>query len=233
MKKYLVFGVIVLSVFLIYLCNMDKRVYYLALGDSSLIGKRYGYDLVVKDYLSDKKVLEKYVDGFVSDDYFTYDLIKSIEGNDRVLVNDRMVSIQNALIKADLVTLSIGNKDILNKISVQNPDYNKIYDYIDDLCFDLDRLFKLMRQYCKEDIIVVGYYNAYADLNSRDIDALFEYLNKKYLEMCRKYDIHYVQINQLFLENPSFLENHYPTEYGYRAIAGEVIGTINKTIFKA
>ena len=67
LKSLLVIAVSLLLVFLIYLTTLDKKVYYLALGDSLAVGinpyldKDYGYTDYVNDYLEDKGILEKYI----------------------------------------------------------------------------------------------------------------------------------------------------------------------------
>lgn len=243
MKKLLIFGLIVLSVFLIYLCNMDKKVYYLALGDSLANGDgAYGkeirsYSDYVSDYLKNKNLLETYVDEFAQSGYRTTDLINSITDNKKVSVNKKQVTLQNALIKADLVTVSIGANDILNKINTESPiDYASLYNYIDDLGDDLEELLSLMREYCKEDIVLVGYYNPYPYLNNVNTDNVFSYLNSKYEKISKEYDVIYVEISTLFKENPQFLPNEndiHPSKDGYRAISGEIISAVNKTLLKS
>ena len=243
MKKILLLGLIFLLVFLIYLCNMDKKVYYLALGDSLASGedaygkKINGYTSIVKNYLKEKGLLELYVDEFAQSGYRTTDLINDIEDNKKIIKEKKDITIKNALIKADLVTLSIGANDILNKINIENGvPYEKIYDYIDDLAIDLEKLLKLMREYCKEDIVLIGYYNPYPYLNSSKVEDVFEYLNKKYKEVCLRYKIYYIEIDDMFKENPEFLPNDndiHPSKEAYKAIGNEVIGVINKTLLKS
>lgn len=243
MKKILVGALIVLAVFLIYLCNLDKKVYYLALGDSLAEGdgansqKIKGYTEYVCDYLKNKKLLEKYVDEFAQSGYRTTDLINAITDNKKARVEDKVVTIQNALIKADLVTISIGANDILDRLNLENPiDYSSLYDYIDDLASDLEELLLLMREYCKEDIVLIGYYNPYPYLNNSNTEAIFSYLNEKYANVSKEYDVTYVEISTLFKENPQFLPSEndiHPSEEGYEAIAGEVIGVINKKILES
>lgn len=243
MKKILVFSAIVFSVFLIYLCNMDKKVYYLALGDSlasgdGAYGKRIkGYSDYVSDYLKEKNLLETYVDDFAQSGYRTTDLINSIVDNKKVSVNKKQVTMQNALIKADLVTVSIGANDILNKLNTESPiDYVSLYNYIDDLGDDLEELLSLMREYCKEDIVLVGYYNPYPYLNNKNSDDVFSYLNTKYEKISKEYDVTYIEISTLFKENPQFLPNEndiHPSGDGYRAISGEIISALNKTLLKS
>ena len=240
MKKILFIGLIVLLIFLIYLCTVDKKVYYLALGDSLATsegpnGKKVeGYTIKIKNYLKQKQILETYIDEFAEKGYRTTDLINDIEDNKKTKVNNKNITIQNALIKADLTTISIGANDILNKINIENAiDYSDLYDYIDDLAIDLDKLLKLMREYCKEDIILIGYYNPYPYLNENKTDEVFDYLNKKYKQVCQKHNVHYIQISKIFKNNKEYLPNEndiHPSEKAYEAISDEIIKTINKTL---
>ncbi len=243
MKKLLISGLIVLVIFVIYLSNMDKKVYYLALGDSLASGegaygkKIIGYTDDVKNYLKEKNLLEKFVDNYAKDGYRTTDLLNAIKDNKKTKIAGKTITLQNALIKADLVTLSIGANDVLNKVNMEEPiDYNQLYDYIDGLAEDLDKLLALMREYCKEDIVLVGYYNPYPYLNSQKTDEVFSYLNKKYKSVCQDYEVSYIETDLLFKENPQFLPNEndiHPSEEGYKAIAGEIIGVINKTLLNS
>ena len=164
-------------------------------------------------------------------------MINSITDNKKVSINKKQVTLQNALIKADLVTVSIGANDILNKINTELPiDYASLYNYIDDLGDDLEELLSLMREYCKEDIVLIGYYNPYPYLNNVNTDNVFSYLNSKYEKISREYDVIYVEIGTLFKENPQFLPNEndiHPSKEGYKAISGEIISAVNKTLLKS
>ena len=238
MKKILIIGLIVLTIFLIYLCNMDKKIYYLALGDSLASGQdsdgnnSKGYTEYVKDYLKGKKLLETYINEFAEKGYRVTDLINDIKYNKKIRKAGNEITIQNALIKSDLVTISIGANDILSKINIEeNIEYDRIYDYIDELTIDLEKLLKLIREYCKEDILVIGYYNPYPYLNNKNTDEIFEYLNKNYEKACNKYKIKYIKIDNLFKKNSNFLKenNIHPAPKAYEAIAKQIIITINKT----
>lgn len=240
MKKIIIISLIIISIFLIYLCNMDKKVYYLALGDSFAKGEGpngkivSGYSNNIKKYLKEKKLLETYINEFSENGQRTTDLINIIKDNKAIKKGQKQITIQNALIKADLVTISIGANDLLNKINVENViDYNQIYEYIDDLNKDLDKLLKLMREYCKEDIILIGYYNPYPYLNSKKTNDIFDYLNRKYKQTGKKYNVTYVEIDELFKENPNFLPNEndiHPSKEAYKAISDLIITIINKTL---
>ena len=112
MKKLLTIIIVVLAVFLIYLGFKDENVYYLSIGDYLANGinpygtKDYGYSDYVKDYLNENKKLEVFV-SYVSNNKRTIDIIKDIEDNVKIEVNGKKKTLQNALIKADIITISI------------------------------------------------------------------------------------------------------------------------------
>ena len=151
MKKILIIGLVLLSLFLIYLTNMDKKVYYLALGDSLEReyldnSEIYGYSHFIKKYLKEKDLLERYSDDFAKVDTRITDIIRDINNNKKVTTSKGSFSLKNALIKADLITVNISSNDVFNKLNKDNLIFNDVYDYIDNLAFDLDRLFELMRE---------------------------------------------------------------------------------------
>lgn len=226
MKKILIIGLVLLSIFLIYLANMDKKVYYLALGDSLekfyLNDEEvYGYSHYIKKYLKEKNLLERYLDDFAKVDTRSTDIIRDIKNNKKVTTPKGSFSLKNALIKADLVTVNINYDDIFNKLNDPNTIYSEVYDYIDNLAYDLDNLFKFMREYCKEDIVFISSYNPFNTLDENVLDIL-EYLNNKYKDVCLEYDIIYVDISDINDINESNLEK----------IGNRVINKMSKNLFE-
>ena len=224
MKKILIIGLVLLSIFVIYLSNMDKKVYYVALGDSLervYVGDEevYGYSYYIKKYLMDDDLLERYSDDYAKVDTRITDIINDINNNKKVTTGDGSFSLKNALIKADLITLNISSSDVFNKLNKKDVIYNEVYDYIDDLAYDLDNLFKLMREYCKEDILMIGPYNPFSDINSLDV---YEYFNKKYRDVCEKYDVIYVDLSDVNELNAK----------SYELIGNRVIGKMRKNLFE-
>ncbi len=228
MKKMLVFVIILLSTFLIYLATLDRKVYYLSLGDSLALGATpygghdYGYSDYVKDYINDKKKLERYVGGFANDNYRTIDLMNDIKDNKTIIVNNNKISIKNALIKADLVTISIGSNDFLSYITIRDLSSNELYKYLDEVLDDVDSLLKLMREYCKEDIVYIGLYNYF---NIDMLDPIIDYGNQRLRIICEKYDIKYIDVFTLFHDDPSYLPNPldiHPSRSGYQKIGSMV-----------
>ena len=227
MKKILIIGLVLLSIFLIYLANMDKKVYYVALGDSLERvyldnGEVYGYSHYIKKFLKDKDLLERYSDDFAKVDTRSTDIISDINENKKVTTAKGSFSLKNALIKADLVTLNISNEDVYEKLRDSNIIYNEIYDYIDDLAYDLDNLFSLMREYCKEDIVFIGAYNPFTESDNENISDILDYLNKKYKDVCAEYDVIYVDISDVNCISESTL----------REIGNKVAISMSKNLFE-
>ena len=189
-----------------------ERVY---VGDEEV----YGYSYYVKKYLTADDLLERYSDEYAKVDTRITDIINDINNNKKVTTGDGSFSLKNALIKADLITLNISSSDVFNKLNKKDVIYNEVYDYIDDLAYDLDNLFKLMREYCKEDILMIGPYNPFSDINSLDV---YEYFNKKYRDVCEKYDVIYVDLSDV---------NELNGE-SYELIGNRVIGKMRKNLFE-
>lgn len=233
MKKILFLGIILLGVFLIYLSTFDRKIFYLSLGDELSVGynefntKDYGYSDYVKEYLEKQKKLEVYVNSYFKKDLRTVDLIEMIEENEKTVINGKTRMIKNALIKADLVTLSIGNNDIVSKLSLyENYSKKEIYDYLDSFLIDLENLIKLVKEYCKEEIIFIGFYNT-LDENT---DSYYKYLNDKSKKMMEKYDITYLDI---FDSMKKYKNNSlYPNKDGYIYIGKQIEDILKQEILE-
>lgn len=239
MKKFLTLMIVLLAVFLIYLGFRDQDIYYVSIGDSlansmnSYNTKDYGYTEHIKDYLNDKKVLEVYVNGRISDNKRTIDIVNDIKNNVDVVVNNKTKTFQNVLIKADLITLSIGSNDLLSNIKFDNDfTITELYNKLDQVIFDYETLFKIMREYCKEEIILVGLYNNIS--NTDEIVKFFEYANKKISILANSYDIDYVNINNDFYNDSYFSNNNrqLPNKDGYSVIANKIINIIDEKLIK-
>lgn len=186
-KTILIIALIVLTTFIIYLTTIDRKVYYLDLNISN-----YKYEQATKNYLISKGKLEKLVTGYIEEDYRTTDLINDIKNNKYIINNKKKQTIKNALIKADLVTLTTGSNDINYKIETEN--LKDLYNHADKVLTDIEKLLKQVREYCKEDIIFIGLNNIYG----HNYEELFRYINNKIGEIC--YD------NKIYFINPMKFE---------------------------
>ena len=233
MKKILVIGVVIISIFLIYLTTIDKKVYYVSLGDEISLGMtkegyyEKSYTIYIKEYLEEKKKLEIFIDDYETQGYRITDLINDINNNKEVEETNK--TIKNALIKSDLITLSIGTNDIISKINTEKAltkiDYNRLYKNIDEIINDLDKLLKLIREYCKEDIILIG-----INIQTEDekLNEIINYANEKFKEISEKYKIYYID----YLKKEQNKYKIYPTKEEYKQISEQIIYTINSNLLK-
>lgn len=198
------------------------------------------YGDYIQEYLKDKEVLEFYTKDFSKSGYRSIDLLNDLKENKEIKVNGKNITIKNALIKADLVTVSIGANDLFYKLNIGNEfdmnEFDDIYTYVDETILDVDKLLYELRKSCKEQIMVFGFYNPFTNFSTslaNTVEPVILYANTKMENIVRKYDMTYVDIHDTFLSNdnylPSTLEIH-PTKDGYRAMAKSAIGLINKKI---
>lgn len=186
MKKIILSCFIVLIVFLIYLTTIDKKVYYL---DLSVQNNQYSSD--IKSYLKLKDKLELYESGFTKVDDRITDLIRNINDN---IENNKNKSLKNALIKADLITLSIGENELNYNLSLK--DREEKYDYAITLLDDLENLFLIIRKYCKEDIVFIGF-----DEIEKQYHEYYNFVKKRIINMTKRYNIQYLDNDEYTSKN--------------------------------
>lgn len=237
MKKILTIIIIALSVFLIYLGFKDKDLYYLSLGDSLANGMNtygandYGYNDYVKEFLNKEERLDTFVN-LANNNNRSIDIIKNIEENVKINVDGKEKTLQNALIKADIVTISIGMNDLFSNITFNNDfGINDLYDKFDEVTLDIERLFKLIREYCKEEVVYLGIYNY---LGEEELNEFFDYANAKLKKIAESYNIKYIDIYEDFKNTDYFdsINAYFPNKQGYELIANKIITIIKEEIMK-
>lgn len=238
---FIITGIILVTIFF---ATMDKKIYYLSLGDSLAAGQtpnntiEESYGDYVSEYLKDKEVLEFYTKGFAKSGYRSIDLLEDLENNKSIRVGKKEITIKSALIKADIVTVSIGSNDLFYKLNIGNEfdlnEFDDIYTYVDESIRDVDKLLYELRKSCKEQIMVFGFYNPFTNFSTTladTVEPIILYANDKMKKLVKKYDMTYVDIHDTFLANdnylPSKLEIH-PTKAGYKAMSRSVINLIDK-----
>lgn len=232
-KRLLFISLTILVVFLVYLSTVDKKVYYLNLGDSVAMGKNSykivgtSYDYFIKDYLDNQNKFEKFINEFNQEDLRITDLYNMIDSNYKIDINGRSQSVKNALIKADIVTISIGNDSFYPKLN-GNYTLHELYNIIDEYKKDMEKLLILVKKYCKEDIILIGYYNPYDNNISK---RAVQYINNKMENLAKEYKIKYLNLEQIitdkFISNPN---DYHMSNQGYQFIAEAIIKIIKKDI---
>lgn len=124
-KLLIILSLITLSIFYIYLTNVDNKIYLLSLGNNKIYDYNSYSDIVSKNL--DQK-LEKNININKS----INEIINDIKENKKI----QNRNMKNHLVKADLVIIT----------TTTNDD-------------NLEELIKLVKEYCKEDILVVGKLN--------------------------------------------------------------------------
>lgn len=233
MKKIFVIVLTIVLVVAIYLINLDRKVFFVVFGDSISLGKtdsgftEKNYNSYVVDYLSNQKILEKYIDAYTSSGLRINDIINDIDNNEKVIVENKNYSLKNLLIKADLVTISINNDDVLNKLNGYYRS-DELYNWIDELTEDYEEMLSLLREYCKETIIIVGYYIPNTISQDSQLIRIISYLNDAFKEISSLYKVEYIDPSNLLKESENLMGQYYPTELGYKAIGEQIISKLQK-----
>ena len=218
MKKIIFTILVVLIIFLIYFFNRSEKTYYVSLGDylsygiNNLNNVNNSYSNNIKDHY--KENLNNYVNYSNYDDYRVMDLINDINYNKGVIYEDKEYKLQNLLIKANLITLSIGMNDLIYKSKIKI----NLYEYTDELLSDIEKLLMLIRKYNKDEIYLLGFYNVIGN------DSIIDYANKRLEIICRKNKINFVDIT--LLKN-YIISGYYPTNEGYTYITNQILKFTN------
>ncbi|MBR6690303.1 MAG: hypothetical protein IKL65_03125 [Bacilli bacterium] len=214
MKKIIFTILVVLIIFLIYFFNISEKIYYVSLGDYLSYGinnfnsVNNSYSNNVKEYSKEK--LDNYVNYSNYDDYRVMDLINDINYNKTVIYENKEYKLQNLLIKANLITISIGMNDLIYKSKIEN----NLYEYTDELLKDIENLFILIRKYNKDKIYFLSFYNIIGN------ESLIDYANKRLEILCNKNKIKFVDISLL---NNYIISGIYPTNEGYTYITNKIL----------
>ena len=198
MKKIIFIILTILLVVVIYLLNLDKKVFFFVIGDSIALGKGdnnvvTSYNDYIKSNLEKEKKLEKYVNEYTATDLRINDVINDINNNKKISVNNKTYNIKNLLIKADLVTISINSEDVLSKLN-NNYTVKELYTWADELSKDYEDMLVLIRSYCKEKIFVIGYYYPNIEKNNSNKMGIISYLNDTFKEISSLYKVEYISI---------------------------------------
>ena len=235
------------SVFLIYNNTYEDEFNYVALGDSIAAGRNsygvedYGYSDYISDYLKNKNMLSSYVNYAVSG-YTVENVINDINYNKILEVDGEEIGLKKALRESNLVTISIGANDVLKHMNFSNlssvlSNKNELINRIDTTLGKVKNLLKLVKQYAKGDIMVVGYYNPFPNLTKYKnvIDGVIDYADQKYEEICVSMDIYYVKVSDVIGSNHDYLPNPldiHPNVRGYEAISEEIIQIIDENVLE-
>lgn len=223
MKKIIFIIILFLSCYIIYDLTTDSKVNYLTLGDSLSLGvnvygvKQYGYSDYLKDYLKDEDKLKSYNYSFVEKDYRITDLLRIIRYNEIKKENGKNVSINQLLKKADVITLSIGMNELYYKLNINNEN---IYNYMNELLYDMEELLKHIDRFNHKKVFVLGYYNVGVE------QEYINYINSKLKNIVINQGFEFVDLSNIFDNNPIYFDksgSFIPNNEGYLKISKIII----------
>lgn len=228
MKKIIFILILFLSCYFIYNLTFDDKIYYVSLGDALSKGvntygiKTGGYTDYVKEYLETENKLEEFNDIYTDTDYRITDLLRMIEYNETKNIKGTEININRLLKKADVITLSVGMNELYYKF---NGDNTNIYNYMNELLFDMEELLKYINKYNHKKVFVLGYYNVLD--NQEEIN----YINVKLKKIVNDNKFIYVDLSKILDNNPSYFDktgNFIPNNEGYLKISKIIIENLKK-----
>ena len=90
---------------------------------------------------------------------------------------------------------------------------------------DLEELLKIIREYCKEDIIIIGIY---INTNDETINNIIKTANDNFKRISKNYNIKYIDQYEILKSN----EYIYPNKQDHEIIGNTVIEEINNNLLK-
>lgn len=201
MKKLIIIFLIFFSIFYIYLLTRDEKIYYLSISNNY---NSNDFSNIIAKKLKSNNLLEIHVNEFSNNNNRITDYIDMIDDNKYIIKNNKKIHFKNALIKADIITLSLGTKDFIT-------NYGDSTEKVLTIRNNIETLIKKIREYSKEDIYFISIYSEYVD--SKYIDKL----NNDIKSICSDNKIKFIDINNNY---------NYITENNNELISKYVI--INK-----
>ena len=213
MKKIILVLFLFLSCYLIYNLTEHNNLSCLAIGDA----------IADNPYLKNNNLITQYNNNYINKDYRIIDLVNIIKYNKEIEIENKPISIHRLLKNTDILIISIGMNDIYYKL---NSDIKSIYTYINDMVNNMETLYDEINRYSYKKVIVLGYYN----ITNKNND-IFTYLNYKMKRITEKYNYQYIELNNIFQNNPNYLQknDHFElNNQGYSEINKIIVENFKK-----
>ncbi len=238
LKKLIILSIVLFLCFIIFKYTFDSKLDYLALGDDLSKGKtpfgNYGKSFTdfFAQYLQNKNKLKSYNNKFIEGNYRTTDLIKDMQNGKSTVFNNKKININQAIVNAEVITLSIGLNDIfykLNYSNIRNNQINTIHSYIDEMFEDIYYVLYKIRKLNDCKIFIIGFYNPLNNINleqKKHVETIFSHINNKFIETEKIKKVYYVDITEGFNKKNYYLPSNkivYPSLEGYNYISTRII----------
>ena len=225
-RKYKIILIVLISAiltYLIYFFNKDEKINIVALGDGIASGETsYNIDGIsfndyIKEYYDSKKLLKNYDNKYAFKNYKINDLINDLKNNN--LHEDEDLFIKQILHNASLITISIGEEELVKLAITKDLDT----DYLKKFISEYDDLMYLLKDITEAKIVLVGFYeNKYLDKGKVII------LNSELSNIAIKYQAIFLNISDLMLNKVFYVnDNSFYFNYkGHKEIAEMIIHSI-------
>ena len=207
--------------YFIYFTHKKNKINIIALGDGIASGETsflidgISFNDYLKDYYTNQKLLKKYNNSFAYKNNTINDLIQNINSN--VKTNGKFI--KQIINKANIITLCIGEEELI-KLSITNDlDINYIMKMIEKY----DLLLHLLRENTDGNIMVISFYeNIYLDKSKVII------LNSELKNLSGKYNAIFINIDDLLITKEFFPDkNSYYFNYkAHMKIADMIIHSV-------
>jgi len=225
-RKYKLIIIILISALLaygIYFVSKEDKLKIVALGDGISSGQTsfnidgISFNDYLKDYYESKKLLKYFNTNYSYKNYKISDLINDMKIN--ALVKNEKIYINQMLHKSDVITLAIGEEELV-KLSITNDLDNEV---LKKLIVEYDNLLFMLKKITDAKIILIGFYeNKYLDKS----DVII--LNSEISNIAIKYKVTFINISDLMLNKEYFSDNdsYYFNYKGHKAIAEMIVHSI-------
>ncbi len=224
MKKKIILTIIAgaLITILIYKGFYHETVKIVTLGDGLSLGatayeiKGYSFNDYLKDYYEENSIIKEYITEF-SDEEETTETLK-MKLNTNYILESINLSIQQAIAKANILTISLGMQELNNKKNIKNKD---IEEYIKNM----KKISKILRTYNDKQIFLINLYPS-KNVSKEKITAI----NKELKKLCEENDITYIDIENITEKKEYFFDNnsYYLNYKGHKYISEKIIKHLKK-----
>lgn len=209
----------ILATILIYYTTINNKVKLLTLGDGLASGMTaynvngYSYTDYLKDYYKKKNHLQSYNNIFTEANITSLELLNNIKNNKESTLNEKNITIQQAIKNSNVIILAIGLDELASKSldsKITNKDLSLYYDNVKEI-------LKIIRKINHEKVILIGIYQAY---NINNLDKI----NNNLLKIANSYEVEFLDIAK-FINNKEYFFNdtsYYINYKGHKKTSEEL-----------
>ena len=184
MKKLILVFLVLCSIIYIYIFTYDKNIYYFSISNNE---NNINEDKI-SNYLENLGILENYINDFNNYNNRIIDFSYMINSNKVLKINNKNISFKNALVKADIITITF---------FPDNDNFNNTYksiNYRNDLISFLNKI----REYSKEDIFYLGINE---NIENKIVRSNIIKVNSEIKEYCKMQNIIYVDFTNKYYDS--------------------------------